>query len=122
MIDAGYSTRAKDIKHYTDFESKIICKLISSPYYIGRAASRKCYSPEVYLKNKRLCKLIDKLRYGGGHRCLHLDGGNAPEICIVRKILDGGNAPEISIVRTILDLGNSEIICDNHHNSSDCCP
>ena len=74
MIDAGYSTRAKDIKHYTDFESKIICKLISSPYYIGRGASRKCYSPEVYLKNKRLCKLIDILRYKKIKRgCVCLD-------------------------------------------------
>ena len=89
MIDAGYSTRAKDIKHYTDFESKIICKLISSPYYIGRAASRKCYSPEVYLKNKRLCKLIDILRYKKIKRgcvcldhttcnCLNLGGENPP--------------------------------------------
>ena len=118
MIDAGYSTRAKDIKHYTEFESKLICKLISSPYYIGRGASCKCYTPDLYLKNKRLCKLIDILRYkkirrgcGCSHHticnCIHLDGGSAPAVCGFKKVFD---------------LGNAEIICDNHHNSSECCP
>jgi hypothetical protein len=66
MLDAGPAKDNcddKNIKHFTDFESIIICKLIESPHYIGRGYLCKNDNSEKYKKNKQICKLIDKIRY-----------------------------------------------------------
>ena len=64
MLDGGHA-REKDenIKHIPCFEKGIICKLLKSPHYLGRRYSCKNGDIEKYRKNKRIIKLIDKIRY-----------------------------------------------------------
>jgi hypothetical protein len=66
MLDAGRAKKERKdqtIKHYSYFESEEICKLINSPDYLGRGYVGRNKDAEKYIKNKRICKLIDELRY-----------------------------------------------------------
>lgn len=80
MLDGGYAREYHHIeKHIPQFESGIIRKLLQSPHYLGRSYSRKHRNDEKYIKNKRICKLIDLLRYknGRGNPPRNLDLGYA---------------------------------------------
>lgn len=67
MLDGGHA-REKDehIKHIPCFEKGVICRLLKSPHYLGRRYLHKCEDIEKYKKNKRIIKLIDKIRYKSG--------------------------------------------------------
>ena len=111
MLDAGHA-KEKDphIKHFTDFECRTICKLISSPHYLGRAYSRKHREPEKYIKNKQICNLIDEIRYKTGSRKLHYARHHAAKLHykgFIQPLLNGGNASAIYGFAEQLDLGNA---------------
>jgi hypothetical protein len=122
MLDGGRAKEIKsdqNIKHITHFESKIICKLINSPDYLGRAYSCKRKDPEKYIKNKQICRLIDEIRYNTGSKekdyarkytaklhykgffNSHLNGGNANSLYEFADQLDLGDAGPDSYERLI---------------------
>jgi len=121
MLDGGYARECTNIeKHAPHFESGIIRKLLKSKHYLGRSYSRKYNNSEKYIKNKRLCKLIDILRYKNGrHPQRKLDLGYAyqnnmgqPPIIIDCGValMDYGSVGE-------LDLGNAYL-----SQESNCAP
>jgi len=113
MFDAGNARSdtlsESHIKHVHCFESKVICKLIQSKDYIGRGHVSKL-NPTVYIKNKKICDLIDKLRYYDGDKRIieartklakiHYDKFTSP-------FLNGGPANAIYAMDQVIDLGNA---------------
>ena len=124
----------------------MISKLLNSPDYLGRNYNNKKDSTK-YLKNKKICKIIDYLRYYDGKIIdnnvnnpnrnttsilddyTYLDGKNA--IILQNKPpsnLDGGNATTCNT--HILDLqyldksrkchDNDDISCENPYKSRKC--
>jgi len=93
MFDAGRADGLHIdgiIKRTHCFETRIICKLLRSPDYIGRRCSTK--DPVKYKKNKAIIKLIDKIRYRkcvSKHSC---GGGNTDDhssVCTHEEHLEG---------------------------------
>jgi len=89
-------------KQSRSFEYKVIDKLLRSKDYLGRDASIK--DPEACLKNKRICKLIDRIRYEDSDELIR----KIREKVKGSKILiDGGDADTIYKFYQRLDLGNA---------------
>lgn len=113
MFDAGNARSDTlgecHIKHVHCFESKVICKLIQSKHYVGRGCVSKL-KPTEYIKNKKICDLIDKLRYCKEDKRIidakakfakiHYDGFISP-------FLNGGPANATYALGEIVDLGNA---------------
>jgi hypothetical protein len=113
MLDGGKAKdkqRDPNIKHVTHFEPRVICKLLNSPDYLGRAYSRVHKDPTKYIKNKQICDLIDEIRYNTGSKGemyarkhsakLHYRG-------IVPANINGGNASALYEFADQLDLGDA---------------
>ena len=104
MFDAGRADGLHldgIIKRTHCFETRIICKLLRSPDYIGRRCSKK--DPIKYKKNKAIIRLIDKIRYrncGSRHSCT--DGNTSP------------NSDDTSSVFT----HEEHLECNEHHSSA----
>ena len=128
------------------FRLRMISKLLNSPDYLGRNYNNKKDSTK-YLKNKKICKIIDYLRYYDGKIIdsnvnnpnrkttsilddyIYLDGKNA--IILENNPpsnLNGGNATTCNT--HILDLqyldksrkchDNDDISCENPYKSRKC--
>jgi len=113
MLDAGKAKEERkdpNIKHITHFESRVICKLLNSPDYLGRGYSQSHKDPTKYIKNKQICDLIDEIRYNTcpkddtyarKHSAkLHYKG-------FVPSYLNGGNASALYEFADQLDLGDA---------------
>lgn len=117
MLDAGRARKERKdphIKHFTDFESIEICKLLNSPDYIGRSYSRKHTNPEKYIKNKQICKLIDDIRYQTGLKGKDVRSKHAAKLHykgFIHTNLDGGKARTVYNFADKLDLGDAGPEC-----------
>jgi len=113
MLDAGsakHNEYDEHIKHIPHIESRIICRLINSPYYLGRTYSCVRRDPEKYIKNKQICKLIDEIRYGCGSRKIEYARKHSAKLHysgFIYPYLNGGNASTIYEFAEKLDLGNA---------------
>jgi hypothetical protein len=113
MLDAGCAENKEideHIKNISHIESKIICKLINSPHYLGRTYSCVRRDPDKYIKNKQICNLIDEIRYGCGYKKIeyarkHFAKLHSEEF--IYKRVNGGNASVSGGFAEILDLGNA---------------
>ena len=90
-------------KPYQCIEDKIIDKLLRSKHYIGRNICTT--DPDVYFKNKKICEIIDKLRYGSNNeKLIH----KIKQILRRQKLnIDGGSADTIYLCNQRLDLGKA---------------
>jgi len=90
-------------KPYQSVENKIIDKLLRSKHYIGRDI--RTTDPDIYFKNKAICEIIDKLRYGEhNEKLIH----RIKSILKKQKIkIDGGDAESIYPCYQHLDLGKA---------------
>jgi len=113
MLDAGYAkdiNRDIHIKHIHPFEGKIISKLINSPDYLGREYLCKDKNSEKYIKNRRICKLIDEIRYNNGLQKIQYAKKHSANINhkgISQSHINGGNAFTIYNSKGQLDLGDA---------------
>jgi len=113
MLDAGYAkdiNRDIHIKHIHPFEGKIISKLINSPDYLGREYLCKDKNSEKYIKNRRICKLIDEIRYNNGLQKIQYAKKHSANINhkgISQSHINGGNASTIYNSKGQLDLGDA---------------
>lgn len=117
MLDAGRAKKERKdptIKHYSYFESEEICKLINSPDYLGRGYVGKNKDAEKYIKNKRICKLIDELRYNvvtKEPKSLKKISANLHYAGSIASDLNGGNAKASYRSRDKLNLGDAGSEC-----------
>ena len=113
MLDGGKAKETKsdpNIKHINHFESKIICRLLNSPHYLGRAYSCKRKDPEKYIKNKQICRLIDEIRYKTGCKEKTYARNHSAKLNykgIVPSHLNGGTANALYEFADHLDLGDA---------------
>jgi hypothetical protein len=114
MLDGGNATidyKDPHIQHVKHFEKSIICKLLNSPNYLGRAYCDTRDSDK-FIKNRQICKLIDEIRYKNGSKevnkarmqsaKLHYKGFIQPQ-------LNGGGASATYRFSDQLDLGNASL-------------
>jgi hypothetical protein len=134
MFDAGCAGASKSIHTPTgnigiSFEDKKISKLLKSPHYLGRNYNNKCDSTK-YLKNNKISKAIDYLRYYDGTSIIDKIKETAAKIegvVLDCHYLDGGAA--FTEEAYILDLQYSQDSCpycdnidyDKPCRSVDCC-
>jgi len=91
------------VRSEMSIENKIIDRLLRSKYYMGR--NFRTSDPDAYLKNKNICKIIDKLRYED-HNEILISKIKAI-LCRVKIKLDGGNSDSLYKCNELLDLGNA---------------
>lgn len=114
MLDGGNaSVDYKDphIQHIKPFENAIICKLLNSPNYLGRAYCDIRDSGK-FIKNRQICKLIDEIRYKNGYREINRARMTSAKLNykgFVQPQLNGGGASATYGFAEQLDLGNASL-------------
>ena len=113
MLDAGSAKHNDYDEHFkqnSHIESRIICRLINSPDYLGRTYSCLRRYPEKYIKNKQICKLIDEIRYGCGFKKIEYAKNHSAKLhfeAFQYSYINGGNASVPGGFAEILDLGDA---------------
>jgi len=113
MLDAGCAKNKESdehIIHVSHIESRIVCKLINSPDYLGRTYSCVGRDPDKYIKNKQICNLIDEIRYGCPSKKIEYARKHFAKLHyneFIYKYLNGGNASLKGGFAEILDLGDA---------------